>query len=230
MIDGKTILAVIPARGGSKGIPKKNISLVLGKPLISWTIEEAKKSKYIDRLILSSDDHEIMNIALKYGCEVPFVRPKELSDDFASGMDAVLHAVDSIGQHYDYVLYLQPTSPLRTADDIDNCIEMCISEKAPACVSVTTVDKSPYWMFFLDQSRVLDTPVISNEGLKKRRQDINEAYVLNGALYFAKTDWLKENKVFVNKETLAYKMPNERSIDIDTVLDLKLFEMMVTIS
>jgi len=228
VINGKTILAVIPARGGSKGIPKKNISPVLGKPLIYWTIEEAKKSKHIDRLILSSDDRETMDIASKYGCEVPFVRPKELSDDYASGIDAVLHAVDSIGQHYDYVLFLQPTSPLRTTEDIDKCIEMCISEEAPACVSVTVVDKSPYWMFFLDKSSLLDTPVISNEGLKRRRQDVNQAYILNGALYFARTDWLKEKKVFVTEETLAYTMPKERSIDIDTELDLKILEMMVT--
>ena len=126
MLNGKTILAIIPARGGSKGIPRKNIKPLAGKPLIAWTIEEAKKSKYIDRLILSSEDEEIIRIAKKWGCEVPFVRPKEFAEDETSGIEPILHAIETLSEKYDYVCLLQPTSPLRTVNDIDGCIKKCI--------------------------------------------------------------------------------------------------------
>nr|HPK54819.1 acylneuraminate cytidylyltransferase family protein [Smithellaceae bacterium] len=117
MIQGKTVLAIIPARGGSKGIPRKNITNLAGKPLIAWTIEEAKKSKYIDRLILSSEDNEIIQVAKEWGCEVPFIRPRELAEDDTLGIEPVLHALNTIKKKYDYVVLLQPTSPLRSVDD-----------------------------------------------------------------------------------------------------------------
>lgn len=121
------ILAIIPARGGSKGVPRKNIRDLAGKPLIAWTIEEAKKSKYITRLILSSEDEEIIEAAKKYGCEVPFVRPIELAQDNTPGIEPVLHAIEKC-PGYDYVLLLQPTSPLRTVEDIDGCIEFLLNK------------------------------------------------------------------------------------------------------
>ncbi len=114
MIAGKTVLAIIPARGGSKGVPRKNIRLLAGKPLIVWTIDEAKKSKYIDRFILSSEDDEIIKIAREYGCEVPFKRPIELAQDDTPGIEPVIHAINTLEDKYDYVVLLQPTSPLRT--------------------------------------------------------------------------------------------------------------------
>ena len=134
MIDNKRVLAIIPARGGSKGVPRKNIRNLAGKPLIAWTIKEGKKSKYIDRLILSSEDSEIIEIAKAYGCDVPFVRPEELAKDNTSGVEPVLHAVSKL-EGYDIVVLLQPTSPLRTVTDIDKCIEKCIFEKAYLCLS-----------------------------------------------------------------------------------------------
>ena len=127
MIEGKTVLAVIPARGGSKGVPKKNIRETAGKPLLAWTTEEARKSKYIDRMILSSDDKEIIKVSEKCGLEIPFIRPMELALDESSTEDAILHAIKQV-PGYEYVLVLQVTSPLRTVEDIDGCIEKCKRE------------------------------------------------------------------------------------------------------
>ena len=219
MINGKSVLAIIPARGGSKGVPRKNIREVGGKPLIAWTIEEAKKSKYIDRLILSSENDEIIAVARQWGCEVPFVRPSELARDDTPGIEPVLHAIEAIPEKYDYVVVLQPTSPLRKAGDIDGCIERCIQDEAPACVSVTVPDKSPYWMFTLEDSGklrlLMDTELISN------RQALPKVYELNGAVYVAETDWLIENKSYITNGTHAFIMPAERSLDIDSEAELK---------
>ncbi len=226
MIEEKSILAIIPARGGSKGVTRKNIRAVAGKPLIAWTIEEAKKSQYIDRLILSSEDDEIIEVAKSYGCEVPFVRPEELAQDHTSGIDPVLHALTLFPQ-YEYVILLQPTSPLRSVKDIDGCIEQCIYKKACSCVSVTQPDKSPYWMYVLDENNRM-TPLIDKEQAINRRQELPEVYTLNGAIYIAKSDWLHHKKTFVTADTLAYYMPKERSIDIDTEMDLICAQAIIT--
>ncbi|VBB05531.1 acylneuraminate cytidylyltransferase [Lucifera butyrica] len=218
MIENKSVLAIIPARGGSKEIPRKNIAAVGGKPLIVWTIEAAQKSKYIDRLILSSDDDEIMTAARKWGCEVPFKRPPELARDDTPGIEPVLHALTSL-PGYDYVVLLQPTSPLRSPEDIDGCIELCVGHRANACVTVTEPDKSPYWMFYTDKQGFLQ-PVLPMDTIASRRQDLPSVYALNGAVYVAHTSWLLKKKSFLTAETLAYKMPKKRSIDIDTETDL----------
>ena len=152
MIKDKTVLAIIPARGGSKGVPLKNIRDVGGKPLIAWTIMEGKKSKYIDRLILSSEDERIINVAKKLGCEVPFTRPSSLAQDETPSIDVIVHAVQTIPEKYDYIVLLQPTSPLRKVTDIDNCIEQCLQKNAKACVSVTEPEKSPFWMYKIDEN------------------------------------------------------------------------------
>lgn len=220
MIGEKTVLAIIPARGGSKGVPRKNIREVAGKPLIAWTIEEAKKSKYIDRLVLSSDDAEIIAVAREWGCDVPFVRPAELSQDDTPGIEPVLHAIQSL-PGYNYVVLLQPTSPLRTCYDIDACIEICAKTRASACVSVTEPDKSPYWMFKLDAAGKLH-PMIESTGMALRRQDLSKVYVLNGAVYVADCSMLLVSHVLASEGAEAYIMPKERSIDIDTETDLAL--------
>ncbi len=222
MIEQKSILAVIPARGGSKGVPRKNIKEIAGKPLVAWTITEAKKSKYIDKLILSSEDIEIIEVAKKYGCEVPFVRPKELATDHTSGIEPVLHALNEL-EGFDIVILLQPTSPLRTVTDIDNCIEKLIAEKANACISVVEADKSPYWMYSLSESGKM-LPILGDDKLYTRRQDIPSVYVLNGAVYAANVQWLKAQKRFLTSETISYIMPKSRSYDIDTELDFLVCE------
>lgn len=214
MINQQTVLAVIPARGGSKTIPRKNIRMLAGKPLIAWTIEEARKSSYIDRVIVSSEDAEIIKIAQEWGAEVPFVRPARLADDESGGIEPVLHALRTIPEYYDYVVLLQPTSPLRSADDIDGCIAYCLRCGAPACVSVSAAAKNPYWMYRLDGSGKM-IPVMATEKPIERRQELPAFYCLNGSLYAAKTDYLLLGKNFITDETVAYVMPEERSLDID---------------
>lgn len=223
MIDGKRVLAIIPARGGSKGVPRKNIREVAGKPLIAWTIEEAKKSKYIDRLILSSEDAEIIRVGQSWGCEAPFVRPEALAQDDTPGIDPVLHAMELLPE-YDLVVLLQTTSPLRSVADIDGCIALCITKNAPASVSVTEAEQSPYWMFRVNGDGRMQ-PLIEGGPAYARRQDLPVAYVLNGAIYVAQRNWLAEHKTFVTQETLGYVMPQDRSLDIDTELDLEILKV-----
>lgn len=223
MIEGKTVLAIIPARGGSKGVPRKNIREVAGKPLIAWSIEEAKKSTYIDRLVLSSDDKEIIEVAKSWGCEVPFVRPAELAQDDTPGIDPVLHALNEL-PGYDIVVLLQTTSPLRSAADIDGCIAHCVANRANACVSVTAAEQSPYWMVTLDTQGAMQ-PLLPRDDVYTRRQDLPPVYILNGAVYVANCAWLRGHKTFLTDETLGYVMPQERSLDIDTERDLQVSDM-----
>jgi N-acylneuraminate cytidylyltransferase len=220
MIDGKKVLALIPARGGSKGIPRKNIVDLAGKPLLAWTIEEAKKSAYIDKLILSSDDDEIISVAREYGCDVPFKRPDELAGDLASGIAPVLHAIEAL-PGYDYVVLLQPTSPLRLVADIDGAIQQCCQKKAACCVSVTQPQESPYWMYTIEGEGRL-RPLLTTNKVFARRQDLPEVYMLNGAVYVAQCLWLLKVRSFLTEQTIAYPMPQARSLDIDCPEDLHL--------
>lgn len=226
MIFGKTVLALIPARGGSKGVPRKNIKELGGKPLLAWTIEAAQQSAYIDRLILSSDDQEIIETALRWGCESPFARPGELATDDASTMDAVRHALCNIEERYDYVVLLQPTSPFRSGKDIDQCLEFCLKRNAPACVSVTECRKSPYWMYFVEDNGLMN-PVVAIDKRPERRQDLHAAFELNGAIYVARTEWIASQPSFVRAETVAYVMPRERSLDIDSEKDFHLAKFLI---
>ncbi|MCZ8531818.1 cytidylyltransferase domain-containing protein [Psychrobacillus psychrodurans] len=217
-----TFLAVIPARGGSKGVPRKNIKELGGRPLIAWTIEEAKKSKFIDRIILSSEDAEIIEVAKEYDCDVPFTRPVELAQDETPGIVPILHAIEQCSG-YDFVVLLQPTSPLRTVEDIDGAIETLIEREADFCVSVTEPDQSPYWMYNLDVNGTMSA-VIKQDNLAVRRQDLPKIYSLNGAVYVANIEKLEEEKSFLTNETIGYVMPKQRSIDIDTEEDFYLCE------
>lgn len=228
MIEDKNVLAIIPARGGSKGLPRKNIRKLAGKPLIGWTIEEAKKSRYIDRLILSSEDSEIIEVAKALGCEVPFVRPAELARDNTPGIDPVLHAINTLTEQYHYVILLQPTSPLRRVEDIDGCLEHCLKARAPACVTVAPPDKSPYWMYVVNQTGRLQ-PLIKQVPTFTCRQDLPRVYAINGAVYAARCNWLLKNKTFITDETVAYIMLKERSLDVDTEFDFKLCQFLLKV-
>lgn len=219
MIGPSKVLAVIPARGGSKGVPRKNIRFLAGKPLIAWTIEEARKSRYIDRTVVSTEDAEIAAVAVEWGAEVPFLRPAELARDNTPGIAPVLHLLDELKEAYALVVLLQPTSPLRTVDDIDGCIAQLLETGSRACVSVVEPDKSPYWMYRVTGGGRLEA-LFDVEF--DRRQDLPSIYALNGAVYVAECGWLKETKSFMSVETSGYVMPKERSLDIDTELDLKL--------
>lgn len=225
MVNDKKILAVIPARGGSKGVPRKNIRLLGGKALLAWTVEAARQSRYIDRLIISSDDEEIIRVAIETGCEAPFVRPAKLARDDTPGIEPVLHALKML-PGYDYVVLLQPTSPLRTSDDIDRCIEKCVRHGARSCVSVTVPDKSPYWMYTLDDETKMSPLLYPPEGFF-RRQDLPKVYALNGAVYVAETNWLIQSRTFITADTLGCIMPKEHSVDIDTEHDLAFCEFLL---
>lgn len=220
-IPKEKVLALIPARGGSKGLPRKNVLVAGGRPLIGWTIAAAQASHVVDTTVLSSDDEEIMAAARSCGCAVPFRRPDELASDTASTMDVVLHALDQLPS-YEYLVLLQPTSPLRTAADIDAAFELMVRSGAPSCVSVSGVEQSPYWMYRVGADDRLSAVLPVPEGVT-RRQDLPAIYTLNGAIYIARIDWLRRVRSFVGAETVAYRMPAERSIDIDTREDFEKF-------
>jgi len=225
MYQGHRILAVIPARGGSKGVPRKNIRLLAGKPLVTWTIEQAAQSRYIDRVIVSSEDEEICQVAKQSGAEVPFVRPMELASDTASGVDVLCHAVENAGADYDYVVLLQPTSPLRESTDIDAAIECCVSRTAKSVVSVAEATKSPYWMYQVQEGGKL-TPFVENAA--SNRQQLPQSYALNGAVYVLEVAALLESRKILDEQTLGYVMPEERSYDIDTETDFLICEFLKT--
>jgi N-acylneuraminate cytidylyltransferase len=221
MIAGQTVLGIIPARGGSKTVPHKNLKPLAGKPLIAWTIEAAQKSQYIDRLILSSEDPHIIKAASELGCEVPFVRPIELAWDDTPGILPVIHAIEALQERYNYVVVLQPTSPLRTTADIDECISYCVQHQATTCISVAPVTEHPYWMYTLTDNHRL-APLIQMKKSFERRQDLPAVFSENGAVYIAQADYLLKEKSFINDLTLAYIMPVERSIDIDNEIDIQI--------
>lgn len=228
MIGERRVLAIVPARGGSKGLPRKNIRELAGKPLIAWTLEAASGSRYIDHIIVSTDDEEIASVCAGLGHPPPFMRPAALAKDDTPGMDVVFHTLEESPGH-DITLLLQPTSPLRNSEDIDQALESMTANEAPACVSVTEPDKSPYWMYRVNPEGMMQ-PLLDPEEAGKRRQDLPTVYVLNGALYIAYTDWLIKNRQFVTEETLAYKMPKNRSQDIDDETDRQVAEALLKIN
>jgi CMP-N-acetylneuraminic acid synthetase len=222
-----TTLAVITARGGSKGIPQKNLSTILGKPLIAYTIEAALQAKTLTRTIVSTDDESIVKASEQHGAEVPFLRPQHLATDTATSLAVLQHAVTYLAKQEDYatdiVVCLQPTSPLRTAGDIDQAVNLCLQSGADSVVSLCEAKHHPYWMKKIFDGRVY--PLINeNEHKYTRRQDLPPVYQLNGALYVTRTKALLEENRMLGEHTIPYIMPQERSIDIDTKTDLQIVE------
>ena len=213
----KTFLAIIPARGGSKRLPRKNLLDLGGKPLIAWSIESALKSKYISKVIVSSDDEEILNIAKEYKADF-IKRPDELASDTATTFDALKHTLENV-EKYDYVVLLQPTSPLRTEKHIDESIEFLKEKNADAIISVCEMEHSPLWSNTLNEDLNMSN-FLRDEVLNKRSQDLPKYYRLNGAIYICKTEKLLENKGFFIKENIfSYIMKKEDSVDIDEEID-----------
>ena len=228
MYKNKRFLAIIPARGGSKSIPNKNVMAICGKPLIAYTIEAGKKSKYIDEIIVSTDSEVIKVIAEQHGANVPFLRPEELSDDTSKSIDVVMHAIDFYKNNnvcFDYIILLQPTSPLRTFEHLDNAIEKLIESNRTSLVSVCEADENPVLMRSIENEKLKE--VISFEGTNLRRQDLPTFYIFNGALYINSNDMLINSKKFVDEDTIPYVMDKESSIDIDTMLDARLVELII---
>jgi len=225
VINARSIIATIPARGGSKGVPRKNLRMVQGRPLIAWTISEALKSQYIDHLIVSTDDEEIAETAKKFGADVPFRRMPEACTDHATLMDVIHHDLAALADTYSLVVALQPTSPLRLVEDIDGAIETCIRHNAPACTTLYSAEPPPQWMFTLDQAARMQ-PVLGGT-MALRRQDATHSYALNGAVFVGDAAWTKGRPSFFSPETVGHIMPAERSLDIDTELDLVVAEALL---
>ncbi len=219
MLNSKTFLVIIPARGGSKRLPRKNVLELAGKPLIVWSIDSGLKSKYIDKVVVTSDDDEILSISKEYGAEI-IKRPDYLANDTAKTFDAIKHTIENM-QKYDYIVLLQPTSPLRNESHIDEAIELLELKKADAIVSVCEMEHSPLWSNTLPQNGSMKN-FLREEILNKRSQDLEKYYRLNGAIYICKTDKLLENKGFFLKENIfAYRMDRKSSVDIDEEIDFK---------
>ncbi|MBP1908189.1 cytidylyltransferase domain-containing protein [Methanolobus bombayensis] len=218
------IIGIIPARGGSKGVPGKNAKELAGKPLIAYTIEAALASKYLDQVFVSTDDIEISNISEKYKANV-IKRPSELAKDNSPTIDAIFHAIDTIqNQNIEVgmVVLLQPTSPLRTTFDIDKAIELFSEKKCESLVSVCEAEHPPFWYSQIEAGYL--KPLMNEKYLKMRRQDLPRTYLPNGAIYISIPSTLKKFNGFYCSKTIPYIMPLQRSIDIDNEIDFMTVE------
>lgn len=222
MIDGKKVLAVIPARQGSKGLPGKNTRKLAGKPLVGWTITAAQNSQLIDRLVLSTNDSLAMDYARSVNCEVPFSRTEELSSDTVAGVDVVIDAVNRC-PGFDFVVLLQPTSPLRTTEDIDNALRFVMENNATSCISIVQSRSNPHWMYYRNSKHEL-TQVLGGQ-IITRRQDLPLVYEPNGAIYIAEIKNLLDEGSLITTDTVGYEMPRDRSIDIDNLDDFNAAEI-----
>ena len=226
MIDGLSVVAIVTARGGSRGLPGKNILEIGGRPLLAWSVLAARNSEYVDRICVTSDDDAILGVARSFSDVDIITRPTELASDTAKVEDAILHAVTSLEDRFDLLVLLQPTSPLRTGEDIDGAIATCVAGDAPAAISVTAPGKSPYWMCTKNEDGTLERLIPIDSDIH-RRQDLPEVFAFNGAVYVARTDWFSETKTFFGPGTVGYVMPPERSADIDAEIDLKYVEFLI---
>jgi len=222
MYKDKKILGVITARGGSKGIPRKNIKKLAGKPLIYYTIKAAKKSKYLTRCIVSTDNKKIFNISKKLGADVPFIRPSKLAQDKSTSLEVSQHALkwlkDNNGEEYDYLMILQPTSPLRIVKDIDKSIKKIVDTKADSVMSMVKIDDfSIKKIKKIENDKII--PWMRDEGKESaRRQDLDNVYKRNCAIYLTKVLLIKKGDLF-GKISRPYIMSSERSIDINSLID-----------
>lgn len=224
------IYALIPARGGSKGIPRKNLKPLAGQPLIAWTILPALRSGCFGRVLVSTDDEEIAATSRQLGAEVPFLRPPELASDTARSADVVLHALDWLRAHDlgepDVLVILQPTSPLRTETDLQAALALVRSREAVAVASVSPAPHPPAWLRRINAQGELEEWLPA--AAVHRRQDADALYQLNGALYAIRPARFRQDRTFLPPGTQAYVMPAERSLDIDTPWDFHLAELLLS--
>lgn len=225
MYKKKSILAIIPARGGSKGLPGKNIKVMCGKPMIGWSIEKAKKSKYVDSILVTTDSQEIADISKKFGANVPFLRPDYLATDTATSFDAIKHAIMFYENKYDYIVLLEPTSPLREDDDIDNMLEKLIdnADKVDSIISIGEVHEHPSIMKKIDTNGNL-VEYCENLEMKTRRQDNDKAYFPYGVAYIVKSDALLKEKTFYTKNNIYYEIKRYQCCEVDDIYDFIIVE------
>lgn len=225
MIGGKMVLAVVPARRGSKGLPLKNIRPLGGKPLLAWPIEAARKSRYVDRVLISTEDAEFAAIAQAAGADAPFLRPVEFASDTAPSIDFLLHALDTLaasGAHYDYLALLEPTSPLTEASDIDAALETLDEsrDEAESIVGVTALTAShPAFAVNITAGGLIQPYSAPSFGQMPRRQDIPPLYSLDGSLYISTTTALRRELGFYHQKTLPYITPRWKSFEVDDLVD-----------
>lgn len=220
------ILAIIPARSGSKGLKDKNIKMMNGKPLIAYTIEAAKKSKIFEDIIISTDSEKYAEIAKKYGGSVPYLRDEKLANDNAKSSDVIFDILNRIEKKYDLFILLQPTSPLRTEKNIIEAYKMYLEKKANSVVSVCEMEHSPLWANSLNEERRMDS-FLKGIDVNGNRQELEIYYRINGALYIANVEYFKKYQDFYYKDSYAYIMEKENSIDIDDELDFKIAEYLI---
>jgi CMP-N,N'-diacetyllegionaminic acid synthase len=224
------VAAFVMARGGSKSVPGKNIRPLAGVPMIGYSFKAARESRYVRRTFLSTDSPQIADVGRQWGAEVPFMRPAELARDDSPGFAALLHAVrwviERLSYKPDIVVELLPTSPLRTAADIDRAVELLLKQNADSVVSVVPASQHPYWMKTVDAQGRL-TPFMDTPLATRRRQDLPPVYALHGAIKMARCDVLLEKETWYTPRTHAYLMPQERSLDVDTPWDFHLAELVL---
>jgi len=225
----KEIIAIVPARGGSKGIPQKNIRLLAGRPLIEYTIIAAKKSKFLNRIVVSTDDGDIATVAKENDVEV-IIRPSALAKDESPIIETITHSMMTLKEKKgilpDIVVLLQPTSPLRNTDDIDGAIQQFLTGKFDSLISVCETEHTPYWSFTISDQKL--KPLFNKKLSTARRQDLPKTYRPNGAIYISTPLSLKKHPTFMTKNTIPYIMPHSRSIDIDVPFDFLLAEFLIT--
>lgn len=231
MYENKSFLAIIPARGGGKRLPGKNILPLAGKPLIAWSILAGIGSKYLDEVMVSSDDDEIIKIAGQYNANVPFKRPIALATDEASTADVIRHVLDfyrtKYNREFDYIVLLQPTSPLRNSAHIDEAIEQLCGTGASSVISVSKVQHSPLWMNTLPETKDMKG-FLDKSILDKRSQELPVFYQLNGAVYICEvSSFLDSNSLFLDEGQFAYVMDAKSSVDVDDEIDFKLCELLL---
>ena len=221
------MIAIIPARGGSKGLPGKNILPFCGKPLIAWTIEAALACRFLDRVIVSTDSEEIAETARTYGAEVPGLRPKELALDNSSAVDVYIYLWEKLTENSTPgsapFVVLQPTSPLRTTDDINNAIELFREKKADSVISVSEASHPPVWAKRIDENGILKDYFKTSDSLANRQQ-IPIAYMPNGGIFILTKSLVTDKRTYYSDKTYPYIMPFERSLDIDNIWDFRIAE------
>lgn len=225
------MIAIIPARGGSKGLPGKNIKQLCGKPLIAYSIDAALDSKYIDRVIVTTDSEEIATVALKYGAEVPFMRPAKLASDTASAVDVYIHAVEYMMQvnhnKIDKFMVLLPTAPLRTARHIDDAVEKFNSQKAVSLISVKEAETPVTWYMNKDEHDYISNAGFGVGNAVTNRQVNKKYYVPNGAIYILDYELIKMHRTYYSADTIGFIMNSEDSVDIDTLTDFQYAEFLL---
>lgn len=230
MIDGLKVLGLVTARGGSKGLPGKNVRPLCGKPLIVWTIDAAKEARCLDAIAVSTDDPAIAETARRAGAEVPFMRPAELAGDTASSIDVVLHAIDFLaaaGRNFDIIVLLEPTSPLRESADIDQGVARLVESGAGSLVSVCRAEATHPAFMYRQDARLHLHPFLERQPTGLRRQDIEPLYFLEGTLYASRIDVLRLHRSFYHEDTIGYEVPKWKSLEIDDIDDFNMVEALM---